>query len=109
MGLAPDALKSDVAGRFYAIRHEGNKAPGGPLLAGWPAPVPLLVPGALPVVGTGTPGSPAIAELGPYKQPVVGIFGSAGPILFYDAMGGPFFGTDNGFVRVLGPLLTMNK
>ncbi|RPJ85827.1 MAG: hypothetical protein EHM18_09340, partial [Acidobacteria bacterium] len=101
INYAPDALKSDVAGRVYAIRHEGNKASGGPLLTGWPAPVPLLIPGALPVVGTGTPGSPAIANLGPYAQPVVSIFGAAGPIIFYDSLGGPFFGTDNGFVRVL--------
>lgn len=101
MKYAPDDLKSNVAGRIYAICREGNKAPRGPFLTGWPAPVPLLVPGALPVVGTGTPGSPAIAELGPFAQPVVGIFGAAGPIIFYDAFGGPFFGTDNGFVRVL--------
>jgi hypothetical protein len=101
MDLAKDALKADVAGRLYAIRHDGSKAAGGPLLAGWPVPVPLLVPGALPVVGTGTPGCPAIAELGPYRQPVVGIFGAAGPIIFYDALGGPFFGTVNRFVRVL--------
>ena len=98
---APDALKLNVAGRIYAVRPEGNNAPGGPLLPGWPAPVPLLVPGALPVVGTGTPGSPAIAELGPFAQPVVGIFGAAGPVVLYNAFGGPFHGTDNGFVRVL--------
>ena len=102
MNYVPESLKSNVAGRIYAVRHDGNQASGGPLVTGWPAPVPLLVPGVLPVVGTGTPGSPAIAKLGPAGQTVVGIFGAAGPVVLYDAWGGPFLGTDSdGFVRVL--------
>jgi len=102
MKITQDALRPDVHGRVYAVHHDGNRAPGGALVAGWPAPVPLLVPGVLPVVGTGTPGSPAIARLGPSGKPIVGIFGAAGPIVLYDASGGPFFGIDSkGFVRVL--------
>ncbi len=99
---APEALKADVAGRLYAIRHDGNRASGGPIATGWPAPVPLMVPGALPVVGTGTPGSPAMAKIGGSGEPVVGIFGAAGPVVLYNASGGPVLGTnDKGFVRVL--------
>jgi len=102
MNLAEDVLRRDVGGRIYAIRHDGNRASGGPLLPGWPAPVPLMLPGVLPVVGTGTPGSPAIAELGPHAQPVVAAFGAVGPVVLYDALGGFFLGTDSrGYVRVL--------
>ncbi len=102
MNLVPEAVKSNVAGRLYAIRHDGNRASGGPIATGWPAPVPLLIPDSLPVVGTGTPGSPAMAKLGTSGQPIVGIFGAAGPVLLYDALGGPFLGTTAaGFFRVL--------
>ena len=102
MKITQDALRPDVAGRLYAIRHDGNRASGGPLVAGWPAPVPLMLPGVLPVVGTGTPGSPAIAKLGTPGKSVVAMFGAAGPIVLYDSLGGFFLGTDSsGFVRVL--------
>ncbi len=102
MKITQDALRPDVAGRIYAIRHDGNRAPGGPLVAGWPAPVPLMVPGVLPVVGTGTPGSPAIAKIGPAGKSAVAIFSAVGPVVLYDSLAHPFHGTDSsGFVRVL--------
>ncbi|MFB3903124.1 MAG: S8 family serine peptidase [Acidobacteriota bacterium] len=102
MNVTKEALRPDVAGRIYAIRHDGNSAPSGPLMPGWPAPVPLMVPGALPVVGTGAPGSPAIAKLGAAGQSVVAVFGAAGPVVLYDSLGGFFLGVDpKGYVRVL--------
>jgi len=85
----------DVAGRVYAVRAEGRDAPGGPFLPGWPAAVPLLVSQLLPTVATGTPGTPALADLDPTDDDagqVVAIFGAAGPVLLLDAAGEPVLG-----------------
>ncbi|HXK59475.1 MAG TPA: FG-GAP-like repeat-containing protein [Acidobacteriota bacterium] len=99
---ARDVLRPDVAGRLYAIRHDGHHASRGPLALGWPAPVPLMLPGVLPIVGTGIPGSPAVAKIGPAQQYAVAIFGAAGPVVMYDSQGSFFHGTNTrGFVHVL--------
>lgn len=95
----------DVAGRAYVIHADGNDHAGGPIREGWPVEVPLLVSQLLPNVATGTPGSPALADLDPTDEDdslVVAIFGTAGPAVLFDADGNPVLGTNGeGLVEVL--------
>jgi len=94
-----DELRLDTSGRVYAVRPDGNDAPGGPFLAGWPVTVPLLAPGILPTVGTGTPGSPAIAVV--HGAPRVMVFGAIGPVAYVNGDGTPALGSIGGAPRVL--------
>lgn len=79
--LDVDDLSVDTQGRVYAVKPDGNAAAGGPFLPGWPVGVPLLTPGVLPTVGTGTPGSPAITDIDGQGNVRVAIFGAIGPAL----------------------------
>jgi len=94
-------VKVDVMGRVYAIQHDGNRHSGGPFRPGWPAPVPILVPGFLPTLGTGTPGSPAIADLDGSGKLSVAIFSAAGPVALWDADAKPVLGTQSGAIKAL--------
>ena len=96
-----DELSLDVRGRVYAVHADGNLHEGGPFRAGWPAPVILLAPGILPTVGTGIPGSPALADLDGSGRLSVAIFGTAGPVHLVDADGAPVLGEIHGRPRVL--------
>jgi len=96
-----DELSLDVRGRVYAVHADGNLHEGGPFRAGWPAPVILLAPGVLPTIGTGTPGSPALADLDGSGLLSVAIFGAAGPVHLYDPDGAPVLGEVQGRPRVL--------
>jgi hypothetical protein len=96
-----EELSLDVRGRVYAVHADGNRHEGGPIRAGWPAPVILLAPGVLPTVGTGTPGSPALADIDGSGRLAVAIFGAAGPVHLYDADGKPLLGEIAGRPRVL--------
>ena len=96
-----DELSLDVRGRVYAVHADGNLHEGGPFRAGWPAPLILLAPGILPTIGTGTPGSPALADLDGTGRLSVAIFGAAGPVHLYDADGAPVLGEVHGRPRVL--------
>lgn len=88
----------DVGGRAYALHADGNRAPGGPFLPGWPARVPDIAPGLLPTVGTGVPGSPALAD--PDGQGLAAaIFATAGPAMLFDAAGASRLGTVGGVRR----------
>lgn len=98
-GSSFDDLRFDTSGRVYAVRADGNDAPGGPFAPGWPVAVPVLAPGVLPTVGTGTPGSAAIAEVN--GAPRVTIFGSTGPPILVNGDGSPSLGSINGLPRVL--------
>jgi hypothetical protein len=92
----------DAAGRVYAVHHDGSLHAGGPFVAGWPAPVPLLAPGLLPTVGTGTPGSPALADVDGDERLEVAIFGAVGPVALLSADGSPYLGMGTrGAQRVL--------
>lgn len=83
-------LDLDVAGRIHALNHDGTpvtSAHGEP--ASWPAQVPMLIAGLLPTVGTGVPGSPALADVdGPGEGGLaVAIFASVGPAVLLDGTG----------------------
>ncbi len=96
-----DALTFDVAGRVYAVHHDGNLHPGSPFVAGWPAQVPLIAPGVLPTVGTGTPGSPALADVDGNGTLETAIFGAIGPVVLLASDGSPHLGDLGGAQRVL--------
>jgi hypothetical protein len=96
-----DELSFDAAGRVYAVHHDGSLHPGGPFVAGWPAPVPLLAPGVLPTVGTGTPGSAALADVDGDGRLEVAIFGAIGPVVLLASDGSPYLGRLGGVQRVL--------
>ena len=98
-----DELSFDTAGRVYAVHHDGNLHAGSPFVPGWPAPVPLLAPGLLPTVGTGTPGSPALADVDGDGTLETAIFGAIGPVVLLVADGSPYHGVDeqDGAQRVL--------
>lgn len=97
-----DDFSLDTQGRVYAVKADGNDAPGGPFVTGWPVKVPLLTPGVLPTVGTGTPGSPAITDLTGDGAVRIAIFGAIGPVLLLDPDGTPALGNAaNGRPRVL--------
>jgi hypothetical protein len=86
------AFEFETAGRLYAVHSDGNLAAGGPFLPGWPVGVPLLTPGLLPTVGTGTPGAPALADLDGQGSLRAAIFSSAGPAMLFAADGSPALG-----------------
>ncbi|HSJ97902.1 MAG TPA: FG-GAP-like repeat-containing protein, partial [Myxococcota bacterium] len=94
-----DDLRFDTTGRVYAVRPDGNHAAGGPFAPGWPVAVPVLAPGVLPTVGTGTPGSPAIAHVN--GAPRVVVFAATGPPVLVNGDGSPALGSIGGRPRVL--------
>jgi len=93
------AFDFQTSGRMYAVGGNGNLGAAGPFLPGWPVAVPLLAPGVLPDIGTGTPGSPALAKLGPGPDLATAIFGVAGPAMLFDAAGAPLLGNVGGLPR----------
>lgn len=94
-----DDLRFDTTSRLYAVKPDGNAADGGPFLDGWPVEIPVIAPGVLPTVGTGAPGSPAIARV--EGEVVVAMFGATGPVMLFDAQGQPVLGTLGGLPRAL--------
>jgi hypothetical protein len=100
LGVADlDDLRFDTTSRLHAVHPDGNAAPGGPFLPGWPVEVPVIAPGVLPTVGTGAPGSPAIVSVD--GEPHVVMFGAIGPVVFVRGDGSPARGTLNGLPRTL--------
>ncbi len=76
----------DTAGRIYVVDASGGVLPG------FPARVPLLAPGLLPTVATGTPGSPALARLDASGGLVTAIFSAVGPVMLLRSDGSNFLG-----------------
>jgi hypothetical protein len=99
--LGDDALSFDVQGRVYAVRPDGTQHPGGPFLPGWPVAVPLLAPGLLPTVATGTPGAPALADVDGTGELRVAIFAAIGPVLLLEPDGSSALGELDGRRRAL--------
>ncbi len=96
-----DEFSVDTQGRVYAVKPDGNAAADGPFVAGWPVKVPLLTPGVLPTVGTGTPGSPAITDIDGNGSVRVAIFGMIGPVMLLKPDGTASLGSINGAPRAL--------
>jgi hypothetical protein len=83
-----DGVELRVASRIYVLNGDGSFADeigGEPSL--WPAAVPMLVEGLLPSVATGTPGSPALADIDGDGDLEVAIFGAVGPAMLFDHRG----------------------
>jgi hypothetical protein len=93
-----DDLEFDTASRVYAVRPDGNAHPAGPFLPGWPVAVPILAPGVLPTVGTGTPASPALADVREHGR-VVAIASAAGPVMLLRPDGSSALGSVQGLPR----------
>lgn len=89
----------DVRGRLYALRPDGDAAPGGPILPGWPAGVPLVAAGLLPTVGTGVPGAAALADVDGSGELAAAISGVAGPAMLFGPDGAPRLGDVGGVPR----------
>jgi hypothetical protein len=101
LGIDLGGFSTDTASRVYTVHADGNLHAGGPFRTGWPARVPLLLPGLLPTVATGTPGSPALADLDGNGSLAVAIFSGAGPVILLDADANPVLGSVGGAPRVL--------
>jgi len=81
-------VRLDVASRLYVLHADGRFVESlGGQDAHWPARVPMLVSGLLPSVATGTPGSPAIADIDGEPGLEIAIFGTLGPAVLFDALG----------------------
>lgn len=101
LGIKLGSFTPTTTGRLYGVHHDGANHAGGAFLSGWPVKVPLMVKGLLPTVATGTPGSPAIADLTGQGRIVIAIFGAVGPLILFDPDGTPTLGTQGGKPRVL--------
>jgi MYXO-CTERM domain-containing protein len=77
----------------YAIRARGNDAPGGPHVPGWPITAGSL--SVLPLVGTGMPNSPCMADVDGDGQVEVGLNGVGFPITLYKGDGSILRPMDN--------------
>ena len=81
-------LALDVTSRIYVVHNDGRlveELGGQPTQ--WPADVPMLVEQLLPSVATGTPGSPALADIDDDGDLEVAIFGAVGPAMIFDFTG----------------------
>jgi hypothetical protein len=102
LGIGLGGFDLDIQGRVYALHADGNLHEDGPIRPGWPARVPLLSGQLLPTVGTGTPGSPALANLdGSGVGLTVAIFGTVGPIVLLTPDGESYLGEQDGAPFVL--------
>jgi hypothetical protein len=88
--------------RVYAVHHDGVAHGNSGLergwnpnafMTGWPVRTALLTTGLLPVVGTGSNGPPALADVDDDGQLEVGTFSAIGPAYVFRANGAPFLGT----------------
>jgi hypothetical protein len=96
-----ETLDLSTQGRLYAVHHDGSLHAGGPFRAGWPVRVPLLISGILPTVGTGTPGSPALADVSGDGDLEIAIFGAIAPVMLFEPDGSSALGLHNNRRRAL--------
>ena len=114
-GLVGILGKLDAAGgngRLHALRHDGEDHEGGPFVEGWPVKLALLVPELLPLLGSGTPGSPALADVDQDGNLEIAAFSTVGPVYLLRGDGSPYFGSDDaGDFNVMetGPLLDPHR
>ncbi len=88
----------DNMGTVYAVHADGNDHAGGPFLTGFP--IRMLSLPVLPVIGTGIPNAPAMADVDGDGLPEIGVAGIASPVSLYDGDGSKILSMDN---RPFGP------
>lgn len=99
-------------GRLHALRPEGYGHPAGPFLAGWPVRLGLLAPDLLPMVGSGTPGSPALADTDRDGVLEAAALTAVGPVYLIRGDGSSQYGADaegDDNVMETGPLWDPRK
>jgi hypothetical protein len=97
--------------RVYAIYADGTLHDGDPsdddgldpdaFLPGWPVRTAMLLPGLLPMVGMGTNGSPALADLDGDGDDEVLVHAVGGPVHIFDGDGSGWLGEEAGKAVVL--------
>ncbi len=87
-----DAVRGN--GRIHALHHDGYEHPGGPFVEGWPVKVGLFVPDLLPMVGSGLPGSPALADVDQDGILEAAAYTAVGPVYLLRGDGSSFYGSD---------------
>jgi Subtilase family len=80
--------------RLHAIHHDGDDHEGGAFVAGWPVRIGLLMPEMLPYLGSGTPGSPVLADVDGDQGLEIAAFSTAGPVYLLRGDGSSFYGAD---------------
>lgn len=97
--------------RLHALHSDGYDHPGGPFVQGWPVKMGLLMPEMLPYLGSGTPGSPVLADVDGNGSLEIAAFSTAGPVYLLKGDGASFYGADaegdyhvmdTGSLRVVG-------
>ncbi|MEW6442739.1 MAG: FG-GAP-like repeat-containing protein [bacterium] len=99
-------------GRLHALHHDGTNHPGGPFVEGWPVRLALVEPELLPFVGSGTPGSPVLADVDGNGSPEIAAFSTIGPAYLLNGDGSSYYGLDEaGDYNVMetGPLLAGHR
>ncbi len=96
-------------GRLYAVAGDGNRAPGGPFLPGWPVKIGIFDAGLLPDVGEGINGSPVIAPLdcpsGGFGLKIA-VTPDAGPAYVLNPNGSSCYGQTDGADNTLSDAFT---
>lgn len=80
--------------RLHALHHDGDHHSEGPYVEGWPVKIALLEPELLPYVGSGTPTSPAMADVDSDGNLEIAIFSTVGPMYLLNGDGTSYYGHD---------------
>ena len=82
--VGTNEIYGEITGRIYAIHGDGNLHDGGPFHEGWPIKTLCGYAEVLPFVGSGTPGSPALADLDDDGTLEVFVSSVTGPSVVYN-------------------------
>lgn len=96
--------------RVYAIHPDGTMHGDNPIergwnpdafMPGWPVKTALVMTELLPVVGTGSNGPVALADLDDDGLPEISTYSAVGPVYVLDGQGRSFLGTSNRNIPVV--------
>ena len=73
------------SGRLYLVDGRGSAAPGGPFFTGWPISINSIK--VLPIIATGMPNSPAMADANHDGVPEIYVAGIDGQVIAYGVNG----------------------